>query len=176
MKRCLIVVDFQVDFVSGALGFSGAERLDSIIAAKIRDYATHGHDVYFTLDTHKSSYLTTFEGKRLPKEHCIKGTPGHRLYGKVGELANIALKTFEKDTFPSLDMAIHFRNYTYDEVELCGSVSHICVLSNAVMVKSALPNARIFIDQKATLSYDMALHEQALAILRGLQIDVVEGN
>ncbi|MCK7484942.1 MAG: hypothetical protein MZU97_04870 [Bacillus subtilis] len=90
------------------------------------------------MDTHKSSYLTTFEGKRLPKEHCIKGTPGHRLYGKVGELANIALKTFEKDTFPSLDMAIHFRNYTYDEVEACGLVSHICVLSNAVMVKERI--------------------------------------
>jgi nicotinamidase/pyrazinamidase len=176
MKHALIVVDFQVDFVSGSLGFAEALRLDAIIAAKMETYHQRGDDIYFTIDTHDDNYSTTYEGVQLPIRHCIKGTPGHQLYGEVGTLSKLAVKQFEKPTFPSLELANHLKNCAYDEVELCGLVSHICVLANAVMVKSALPNARILVDQTATASFDPLLHEQALAILRGLHIDVVGGH
>jgi nicotinamidase/pyrazinamidase len=176
MKHALIVVDFQVDFVSGSLGFPEAHRLDPIIATKIQAYHERCDDIYFTIDTHDDSYPTTSEGVRLPILHCVKGTPGHQLYNAVGNLSHLAVKHFEKTTFPSLDLANHLKNCAYDEVELCGLVSHICVLANAVMVKSALPNARIVVDVTATASYDSKLHEQALAIMRGLHIDVVGGH
>ena len=81
-KRCLIVVDYQKDFVDGSLGFEKAVTLDHRIAEKIRLYHSRGDDVMFTLDTHNDDYPTTQEGKNLPVPHCIAGTPGHRLFGK----------------------------------------------------------------------------------------------
>lgn len=82
-KRCLIVVDYQKDFVDGSLGFEKAVTLDHGIAEKIRLYHSRGDDVMFTLDTHNDDYPTTQEGKNLPVPHCIAGTPGHRLFGET---------------------------------------------------------------------------------------------
>ena len=81
MKKALIVVDYQNDFVNGALGFEGAEKLDDIICEKIQQYRKEGGHIIFTFDTHEANYLNTMEGKNLPVEHCIKGTEGHKLYG-----------------------------------------------------------------------------------------------
>ena len=74
MKKCLITVDYQVDFVNGSLGFDGAEKLENVIAGKIEKYRAEGADIIFTLDTHQCDYLTTFEGRILPIEHCIEYT------------------------------------------------------------------------------------------------------
>lgn len=82
MRKCLITVDYQVDFVNGSLGFDGAEKLENVIAGKIEKYREEGADIIFTLDTHHCDYLTTFEGRILPIEHCIEYTKGHELYGK----------------------------------------------------------------------------------------------
>ena len=79
MKSLLLVIDYQNDFVDGALGFPGAEKLDAGIAAKVREYG-QGH-VICTRDTHFADYLETREGKSLPVVHCVKGTPGWALYG-----------------------------------------------------------------------------------------------
>ena len=85
MKKCLIVVDYQNDFVTGSLGFPEAAALEDRIAHKIRSYRDSGDEVMFTFDTHNSTYLMSREGRRLPVPHCIGGTEGHKLYGKVGE-------------------------------------------------------------------------------------------
>ena len=172
MKKVLIVVDFQNDFVDGSLGFENANKLDEVIYSKIKEYKENGDDIIFTFDTHYEDYLDTFEGKNLPVKHCIKGTFGHNLYGKVATLCDSNDKCFEKNTFPSLDLANYLKQCNYKEVELCGLVSNICVISNAIMVKSALPNASIIIDSKATDSFDKVLHEQTLNVLKGLQIIV----
>ena len=82
-ERLLVVVDYQKDFVDGALGFAGAENLDLRIAAKIKRYHDAGDVVVFTYDTHWKNYLTTQEGRKLPVEHCICGTPGWELYGET---------------------------------------------------------------------------------------------
>lgn len=66
-KRCLIVVDYQKDFVDGSLGFEKAVTLDHGIAEKIRLYHSRGDDVMFTLDTHNDDYPTTQEGKKSPR-------------------------------------------------------------------------------------------------------------
>ena len=172
MKKLLIVVDFQNDFVDGSLGFENANLLDDVIYNKIKQYKENNDDVIYTFDTHYEDYLQTYEGKNLPFKHCIKGSNGHKLYGKVASLFTENDIYFEKETFPSLELANYLKDKEYQEIELCGLVSNICVLSNAIMVKSALPNTIISVDSKATDSFDKSLHEQTLNILKGLQIIV----
>lgn len=172
MKELLIVVDYQKDFVDGALGFAGAEALDGPIAGRIAAVRSGGGDVIFTMDTHGADYADTMEGKKLPVAHCLKDTPGWQLYGQVGASLLPGDPVFEKETFPSLDLADWLRERDYDAVELCGLVSHICVLSNAVMVKAALPNAAITVDARLTASYDPDLHQKALDVLEGIHITV----
>ena len=173
MKRLLIVVDYQRDFVEGALGFPGAEALDGPIADRIAAYRAAGDDVAFTLDTHGPDYPATEEGQWLPAAHCLRGSPGWSLYGRTGEARRPEDPVFEKETFPSLALGEWLRERDYGQVELCGLVSHICVLSNAVMVKAALPNAHITVDARLTASYDPALHQKALDVLEGNQIAVL---
>ena len=173
MKRLLIVVDYQRDFVEGALGFPGAGALDGPTADRIAVYRAAGDDVAFTLDTHGPDYPATEEGQWLPAAHCLRGSPGWSLYGRTGEARRPEDPVFEKETFPSLALGEWLRERDYGQVELCGLVSHICVLSNAVMVKAALPNAHITVDARLTASYDPALHQKALDVLEGIQIAVL---
>lgn len=173
MKKLLIVVDYQKDFVDGTLGFPGAELLDNLIYQKIFAHKFSGNDVIYTFDTHQVDYLSTEEGRNLPVEHCIKQTPGHELYGKVGSLFDPTLDIyFEKPTFPSLELANYLRNHPYDEVEVCGLVSNICVLSNVIMVKAALPNAHIIVDHQLTASFDEKLNQETFDVLKGIHVEV----
>ncbi|MCD8179900.1 MAG: cysteine hydrolase [Firmicutes bacterium] len=171
MKKLLIVVDYQNDFVNGSLGFPGAADLDDGIAKRIEEYKND--EVIYTLDTHYGDYLTTREGKGLPVLHCVKGSIGHELYGKTAGLLK-GKKCFEKNTFPSLEMAKYLKKNDYDVIELCGLVSNICVLSNAVMARSACPNAEIIVNAGLTASADPDLHEKALDVLKGLFITVTD--
>lgn len=172
MKKLLIVVDYQNDFVDGALGFDSAKLIAVTIKNKIESYLNNNEDVIFTLDTHQENYMDTMEGNKLPIKHCIKGSKGWEVYETCNYL-NQASKVFEKPTFPSLELANYLKDTKYDEVELCGLVSNICVISNAIMVKSALPNAKIFIDAKATDSFDKTLQEKCFDVLEGLHIEVI---
>ena len=142
------------------------------IKEKIENYLNNNNDVIFTLDTHNEKYMDTHEGKNLPVIHCVKGSEGWKVNEKVDYLDK-ASKVFEKPTFPSLDLANYLKDSDYEEVELCGLVSNICVISNAVMVKSALPNANIFIDAKATDSFDKVLQDKCFDVLEGLHIKVI---
>ena len=174
MRQLLIVVDFQNDFVDGSLGFEKAKELDSIIYNKIVKYKKNNYDVIYTFDTHYEEYLDTLEGQKLPIKHCILGTKGHELYGNVSSLYNKEEDiTFLKETFPSLDLANYLKEHPYDEVELCGLVSNICVLTNVVMVKAALPNCKIIVDRNATASFDDKLNNETFDILNGIHVEVI---
>jgi len=172
MKKCLIVVDFQNDFIDGALGFEGAMDIKDNIIKKIKEYKTNNHDVIYTLDTHNEDYLEGEEGKNLPVIHCVKGTHGHQVQKDVLNELEENDKSFIKYTFPSLELGIYLEDKDYEVVELCGLVSNICVISNAVIAKSALPNAHIVVDNKATASFDPELHEKAMDVLEGLHVEV----
>ena len=89
MKELLVVIDYQNDFVNGALGFEGAEKLDGPIVEKIREYRRRGADVIFTRDTHRENYLETQEGRRLPVVHCIEGSHGHKIFGETAKQVQI---------------------------------------------------------------------------------------
>ena len=104
MKRLLIVVDYQKDFVDGSLGFDGAEKLDARIAEKIASYRATGDEVAFTFDTHHRDYLKTQEGRNLPIEHCVDGTPGHDLYGEVALMMRDSDTVFKKPSFGSVEL------------------------------------------------------------------------
>lgn len=173
MKKLLVVVDFQNDFVNGTLGFEGAEKLDSKIAEKISEYRENNSDVVFTFDTHSENYLETFEGKKLPVKHCVKDSEGWKIYGETGKMLRETDEIFEKNTFPSLELAKWLETKCYEIVEIVGLVSNICVISNAVMVKSALPEAEIIVDADCIASFDKTMHEKALDVMEGLQITVV---
>lgn len=140
VKRLLLVVDYQKDFVDGALGFPGAEALDGPIAAKIAACRAAGDDVAFTLDTHGPDYLDTQEGRKLPVPHCLLNSEGWQLYGQTGQAMERSRDmVIGKGAFPSLWLANWLKEQGYDRVELAGLVSYLCVLSNAIMVKAALP-------------------------------------
>lgn len=171
-KRCLIVVDYQKDFVDGSLGFEKAVTLDHRTAEKIRLYHSRGDDVMFTLDTHNDDYPTTQEGKNLPVPHCIAGTPGHRLFGETAACRQKQDMVFFKPSFGSMEMLCYLRTHPYQEIELVGVVTNICVISNAVLCKAALPEARVSVDASLCASNDEVLHEKALDVMRGLQINV----
>ena len=173
MKKLLLVIDFQRDFVDGALGFPGAEALDGPIARKIAQYRSAGDDVAFTLDTHGEDYLSTQEGRRLPIPHCLRGTPGWELYGETGQAHRDEDLIIEKSAFPSLELGDLLREKGYGQVELVGLVSYICVLSNAIMVKAALPEAEILIDAACTGAPDKALHQKGLDLMEALHMTVI---
>ena len=175
MDRYLFVIDYQNDFVDGALGFPGAEKLDGKIAAKIRTYGK-GH-VLFTRDTHFDSYLDTREGKNLPVKHCIKDTPGWQVYGETAlALAEVDAKAIDK-----LDFGMDISDPVIaavlpehaDEIELVGLVSNICVVSNAAVLQSKYPEATIIVDAACTDSFDKGLHEKVLDVLAGFQVRVL---
>ncbi len=171
-NKLLVVVDYQNDFVVGSLGFEPAKEIESAICAKIEEYVKSGHDVVFTLDTHSQKYLFTDEGKNLPVKHCIKGTAGHNLYGKVAVLARDRMQ-IEKPTFPSLELAKFIEGKNYGEIELCGVVTNICVISNAVMAKAAAPDCKIIVDKACCASNDAELESKSYDIMRNLHITVI---
>mgnify|MGYP003294785029 CR=1 FL=1 len=171
MKKLLVVVDFQVDFVNGALGFKGAEALEQPICSLIKKFEDSGDDVVFTLDTHPENYMETEEGKYLPVPHCIKGSSGYELFGEVKNLAK-GHKIFEKPTFPSLELGEWLKDKDYDEITVCGLDLSICVLSNAVIAKSALPNAHIKVNLECSSGGDETANKVAIEQLKRIQVEV----
>ena len=160
MKRGLFVIDYQNDFVDGALGFQGAELLDEKIASKVRSYGQG--NVWFTRDTHFENYLETREGKNLPVVHCIRGTKGWEVYGETAKaLEEVQAKGIDKLVF-GMDITdpatAALLPESLDEIELVGLVSNICVVSNAVVLQSRYPEATILVDASCTDSFDKQLH------------------
>ena len=175
MDRYLFVIDYQNDFVDGALGFPGAEKLDEKIAEKILAYGPGR--VLLTRDTHFENYLDTREGKNLPVVHCVKGTHGWQVYGRTAQaLEQVGAKAIDKLVFgmdvsdPATAAVLPEKA---DEIELVGLVSNICVVSNAVVLQSRYPEATIIVDAACTDSFDKTLHEKVLDVLSGFQVKVI---
>ncbi|HJJ36054.1 MAG TPA: cysteine hydrolase [Methanocorpusculum sp.] len=173
MTHLLVVTDFQHDFIDGALGFPKALELEAPIVEKIQKYRAAGDEVIFTLDTHFPDYLSTQEGKKLPVVHCVKGTWGHQLYGKVAEMVLPTDKVFEKHAFPAPQIFEYLKTKTYESIEFVGLVSSICVISNAILAKAAAPETEIIVDAACTSTFDESLNEKALDVMDNLQITII---
>ncbi len=175
MNRYLFVIDYQNDFVDGALGFAGAQELDEAIARKVMQYGK-GH-VFFTRDTHFEDYLQSREGRALPVTHCIKGSRGWQLYGKTAEAcAEVQAVGIDKVSFgmdPSDPAVAAVLPAQADQIELVGLVSHICVVSNAVVLQSRYPQAQIIVDAALTGSADKEMNEKVLDVMESFQVQVI---
>lgn len=176
-KKMLVVVDYQNDFVDGALGFPGAEKLDHAIAEKIRSAEQNGTAVVVTMDTHGADYLDTREGKRLPVPHCIEGSRGWELFGETGEVLNqVEHITLRKATFGAAPLAVAELPEGVEEIELVGLVSNMCLISNVCCLQANYPQAQITVDMNLCDSFDQELHEKTAAVMRGLQVDVLHAH
>lgn len=178
MARLLVVIDYQKDFVDGTLGFEKAVTLEQGIYDKVNKYLKNGDKVLFTYDTHYEEYLQTREGKNLPILHCIKGTNGHKLYGKIDDFSDSEnTMHYEKKGFGiSPEDMLQIANEVGEdikEIELVGVVTNICVISNVVLFQSQYRNADIIVDARLCASFDDSLHEKALDVIEGLQGKVI---
>ena len=173
MKRLLVVVDYQNDFVDGALGFKGAELIAPAIAKLIKEFRANKDEVVFTYDTHDEDYLNTVEGKNLPVPHCMKGSDGWALYPSINALLGDSL-VFEKPGFGSKELGHYIEKNNFEEIYLVGLVSDICVFSNAIIVKaSSSPYTKIKIVRDATSSFDLDMQEKAFDVLKHLHIEII---
>lgn len=173
MKKVLVVVDMQNDFVDGALGTKEAQAIVPAVLAKIKEYA--GETVYATRDTHGENYMETSEGKHLPVPHCIKGTQGWEIRDDVAEaLKAVGAEIIDKPTFGSTVLAEKMVALAKaDEliIELIGLCTDICVASNALLLKANLPEAVIKIDPACCAGVTPESHDAALLTMKMCQID-----
>lgn len=174
MKKYLVVVDMQKDFVDGALGTKEACAIVPAAVKKIRDF---DGKIFATFDTHYENYMETAEGRKLPVPHCIKDTEGWQLDRNIA--AALAKKKFtpvEKLTFGSVDLPGFIRKDADGEeftIELIGLCTDICVISNALLLKANFPEAAIAVDEKCCAGVTPVKHDAAIETMRSCQIDIL---
>ena len=175
MKKLLIVVDMQNDFIDAALGTPEAVSIVEAVKEKIRSYPAE--NVIATMDTHGEDYLKTQEGRNLPVMHCVKGTDGWQIRPDIAELLTGA-RIYEKPAFGSTALAADLKALSEKEdleLELVGLCTDICVVSNALLLKAAMPEVRIFVDAACCAGVTPEKHQAALETMRSCQIYVVNG-
>ncbi len=173
--KILVVVDMQNDFLTGPLGTAEA---CAIIEGIHRKMKTFDGMVLATKDTHQSNYLETQEGKLLPIIHCVKGTSGWAIFRELER--SLVTPPIEKRTFGSVELGQLLASYdkikTITEVQFVGVCTDICVISNALLIKSFLPEAKIVVDASLCAGTTPEKHKAALDLMRGCQIIVENDN
>ena len=173
MKRFLVVVDMQKDFVDGALGSKEAVAIVPAVAEKIKAF---DGEIFVTYDTHFENYMDTQEGKFLPVPHCIKNRAGWKLNGDVAAaLEEKAYTPVEKITFGSTALPELIERAAGGEafsVELIGLCTDICVVSNALLLKAHFPEAPISVDAACCAGVTPEKHAAALETMRSCQITI----
>lgn len=164
--KTLIVIDMQNDFVTGSLGTKEAQAIVPKVKNKIQEYVDRGDQIIFTRDTHDTDYLETQEGKMLPVEHCIYGTEGWEIVDglEVPNCIHVNKTSFGWGGWYELN---------YEEIELIGVCTDICVISNALILKSQFPEIKIAVDASCCAGVTPELHEAALKVMRSCQINVI---
>lgn len=166
MKKTLIVVDMQNDFIDEALGTKEAVAIVPNVKKKIEEYAANGDEIIFTRDTHSEDYLETPEGKKLPVKHCIKDTHGWEI---ADGLYVEGCKIIDKPNFGWPD----WKNESLEKVEIIGLCTDICVVSNALIIKASFPDAEVSVDASCCAGVTPETHEAALATMKMCQIDII---
>ena len=175
-KHFLIVVDMQNDFIDGSLGTDEAKAVVPAVVRRVRDALAAGETVVATLDTHGRDYMETREGKYLPVPHCIKDTRGWRLSDALEPLLENCEKV-EKPAFASMRLPGIVEalagNADQIEIELIGLCTDICVVSNALLLKAAFPEANIAVRRNCCAGVTPEKHEAALLTMASCQIDIL---
>lgn len=185
--KVLVVVDVQKDFVDGALGSISAQSIIPHMRERIKEYADGETLILFTKDTHEENYLETFEGVRLPVEHCVRGTPGWSLVKDISTLADgysnflifsneeVIRSRILKNTFGSIKLCEILKQYENEitDITFMGFCTDICVISNVLMARAYLPNTRIIVDASCCAGTTLDKHLAALEVMKSCQIDVI---
>ncbi|MBQ4537243.1 MAG: cysteine hydrolase [Lachnospiraceae bacterium] len=166
MKKTLIVVDMQKDFIDGALGTAEAVAIVDNVKKKIVEYQAMGGEIIFTRDTHQADYLSTNEGKHLPVEHCIEGTDGWEISKDLEVEGAIYIN---KPTFGYLN----WKDFSLEEVELVGLCTDICVVSNALIIKAMYPEIKVSVDASCCAGVTPESHQAALTTMKMCQVEVI---
>lgn len=169
MKKTIVVVDMQNDFVTGSLGTKEACKTVPVIEKLLKE--NQGNQIIFTQDTHHEDYLSTSEGKMLPVEHCIKGTKGWEIIPELKEWTHQAIMV-EKPTFGSLKLPEPISQYQPEQIILVGVCSDICVISNALILKAHFPELPIIVYENACAGVTPDKHQAAIETMKSCQIDV----
>ena len=173
MREILVVVDMQNDFIDGSLGTKEAQEIVNNVAEKIKSYDPN--NVFATRDTHKTNYMETQEGKNLPVEHCIEGTPGWEIRDELKPLIKEE-NIFDKPTFGSKALAEAIADISEKEeisIELVGLCTDICVCSNAIILKAFMPEVPIKVDASCCAGVTPEKHAAALETLSSCQIEII---
>ena len=174
MRKILIVVDMQNDFVDGALGSGEALAIVDNVVKKIDGF---DGDIIVTYDTHSENYMETQEGKKLPVPHCIKGTDGWMLNNKVQTaLDKKTYKVIEKPTFGSVELAEYIKanyNIAEIEIELIGLCTDICVVSNALLLKANFTETKISVDALCCAGVSTESHNAAITTMKMCQVNIL---
>ena len=173
MRKILIVVDMQNDFIDAALGTKEAVLIVEAVKEKIRAYPAE--DIIATMDTHGENYMETQEGRYLPVPHCIKGSEGWQIRPDIAEFLTGA-KIYEKPTFGSTALAEDLKAQSEKEeieLELIGLCTDICVVSNALLLKAVMPEVTISVDASCCAGVTPEKHLAALETMRSCQIQII---
>lgn len=168
--KVLIVVDMQKDFIDGALGTPEAVAIVPCVIEKIKEYERTGGMIIYTKDTHFDNYLETNEGANLPVKHCIKGTPGHDI---PSEILRDHDDVLEKITFGSVGLIDRLAELDFDEVELIGLCTDICVVSNALLIKANFPEKQVIVDSACCAGVTPDTHNAAITTMKMCQIKIL---
>ena len=176
MAKIMVIVDCQKDFIDGSLGTAEAQTMIPRLVEKIKAESEDTMFI-FTADTHDKNYLTSAEGKQLPVEHCIKGTPGWEIDPRLTALFSNSPFVIEKPTFGSTELMDYLDDMVNmaDEVEFVGLCTDICVISNVLMAKANFYDiAKISVDATCCAGVTPASHKMALETMKMCQIIVKE--
>ena len=174
MKKFLIVVDMQKDFIDGALG---SKEACAIVSAAVKKIADFDGEIFATYDTHFDDYMDTAEGKKLPVAHCIKGTEGWQLNREISAaLKGKKYTPVEKYTFGSVKLPELIKKAAGNDefsIELIGLCTDICVVSNTLLLKASFPEAPIAVDEKCCAGVTPEKHDAAIETMKSCQIDIL---
>ncbi len=174
MKKLLLVIDMQNDFIDGALGTKEAAAIVPNVVKRIQEFEG---DVLYTRDTHSDNYMETQEGRNLPVPHCIKGTPGWELCPDLKALRDADNSpVLDKVTFGAKDLPAYLEaRYPggLECVELIGLCTDICVISNAMVLKAFFPELPVSVTASCCAGVTPESHENALNVMKMCQIAVL---
>lgn len=164
--KTLIVIDMQNDFIDGSLGTAEAVAIVENVKNKIQEYKDRGDEVIFTRDTHHEGYMDTNEGKHLPVIHCIEGTSGWEIRA---ELPTDGCEIIDKPSFGYTG----WNKYNFEEVEIVGLCTDICVVSNALIIKALFPEIPVSVDSSCCAGVTPDSHKAALETMKMCQVEVI---
>lgn len=199
MRKLLVIVDMQNDFITGALGTKEAREILPNVIELAKNF---NGDIILTRDTHHDNYMDTQEGKKLPVLHCVKDTDGWQIAPELIKALNLAdshgilvhstlydaylptvtdtnqkfivKEIIDKPTFGSIGLARYLEEHPdYEEITFCGVCTGICVISNAMIAKAIVPETPIKVVANACACVSPESHEAALNSMRTCQIDII---